>query len=206
MSNDIHDIGSLSYMWLNRPNWAEGMTIDVQASAAITRFGGGVDYLWQENTVAPKRLKFDYSNLTKAAEKELIDFFQARNGQHGCFWTPSWITNFQIIDDLVASDSVIPVRNDSFSKTYSGYERIAIVLASGDIIVREISGATEIDSTQENLTLVSPVDRIINMVDIDLCCLFLLVRFDMDVLSIKHITDSISETEITVYELVREYP
>lgn len=206
MSNDIQGLGTLPNMWLTRPDWSGEMTMNYTPSFNLLQYNGSVSALWVNNYDAPRKMKYKYSHATKTEEKVLLDFFLARLGRHGCFWIPTWTTNFVVLNNIAASDTVLNMQNNAFHKAFKGYERIAFILTSGDIIVREISAAAEVDSTQENITVTTAMDRVILTTEIDMCCLFLLVRFEKDNLQFNHETDSVSEVDFTVYELIGEYP
>lgn len=206
MSDDIQTLGTLNNMWLVEPDWSGEIQSNFIPSYDLIQCAGSVGALWVNDYDAPRRIQYQYRNATKAEEKALLDFFEARLGRHGCFWMPTWMTDFVVINDIATSDTVINVKNNAFSSVCKGYERIAFILTSGDIIVRKISAATYISIDQENITLTTSVDRVIATTDIALCCLFLLVRFEKDNLQISYTTDSVSDVEFNVYELIKEYP
>jgi len=206
MSNDIQTLGTLTNMWLPEPDWSGEIQSNFIPSVDLIQYAGSVGSLWVNSYDAPRCIKYEYRNTTKAEEKALLDFFEARLGRHGCFWIPTWMTDFVVINNIAASDTMINIKNNAFSSVYKGYERIAFILTSGDIVVRKISSVTSVSIDQENITLTTSVDRIILTTDIALCCLFLLVRFDKDNLHFSYTTDSVSDVEFNVYELIKEYP
>lgn len=211
MSHDIQDIEPITAMLLKRPNWVKDPSTNYQSSMMLLQYPGSIGGLWVENIIVPHKLIFSFRNKTKAEEKIALDFFEAQLGRHKNFWMPSWVTEFTVTQDINYRDTVIYVNNDFFLKTYRGHERIAIILNSGDIIVRQIDDVTTYQNIQQQrdeecLTLSSAVGRNIAITDIELCCFFLLVRFDKDVMALDYITDSVSDCTISTYELIREYP
>jgi len=206
MSNDIQSIGSLVNMWLREPNWAEDVTTTYKQSMSLMQYGGSVGSVWVENFESPMRLQYSFRNHDKSDEKEILDFFEGRLGRHGNFWIPTWITNFEVVDNIVASDTIIKIKNDEFNTAYQGYERIAFILTNGDIVVRQITKVEIISDAQENITVSSIINRSIPMTSIALCCLFVLGRYENDSFEFAYTTDSVSDVKVNFYELIREYP
>ena len=205
MADSILDIGSITAMWLWQPNWARYRTSNLQLSKTILAHYGTSYELWVENLKAPRRMEFTFLVNGREDAHEIISFISDRKGRFEKFWIPTWIEQFRIAKDIWSGEAQITVADDSFSAIFSGYERVALILYNGDIIVRRITAVTVVGST-EVISLASPLDRNILMTDINFICLFLLGRFDSDLFVLDYESSLVSQIKFSVYELIREYP
>lgn len=205
MANDILNIGDITTSWLREPDWSKPPKQGGKISAQIARYAGSPDYLITENTEAPRRLMMRFANRTRVQEKQVLDFFMDRSARLKKFWIPTWTDDFKLAANYLAGGSVLLVDKNYFSFASRGYERIMLLLNNGDIIVRKITAALEVpEGTQ--LVLASTIGRNIPISTVSVFCFYLLVRFDMDSMTLRYITDTYSILQAEFQELIREYP
>jgi hypothetical protein len=205
MADSILDINPITSMWLWEPDWSDNVISNARLSKALIQYGGSPGSLWIDNYEVPKCIKMKFVAHNKIDESELLNFFEDRNGRFEKFWIPAWTTHFTLDTTIESSDTGIIVRNDKFASTYRGYERLIIILNNGDILVRKITAVTE-NANTETLTISSALGVQVLATDIAFFGLFLLMRFDSDKIVLEYTTDSVSETTLQFYELIREYP
>jgi hypothetical protein len=205
MADSILDTSPITAMWLWEPDWSDQVVSNARLSKALIQYGGSQAALWSYNYEIPKCIRMKFVAHDKTDESELLNFFEDRNGRFEKFWIPAWTTHFTLDTTIAATDTGIIVRNDQFASTYRGYERLIIILNNGDILVRKITAVTE-NTTTETLTISSAMGVQVLATDIAFFGLFLLVRFDSDKIILEYTTNTVSETTLQFYELIREYP
>lgn len=192
-------------MWLRRPNWAETPKWKIQATSILTQYPGTSMELADKSLPIPKRRTLTYSNFTKELEFEMTSFFYSHFGRKQKFWQPSWDVSFKAYEDIQNGATQIKICTSNFYMVSQGYERFFMLLFNGDMISRQITEVTK-QNEYEVLHLKTEMDRSIALDEIELMCLFLLGRFDMDALIFRHDTDTISSVAWEFIELIREYP
>ena len=207
MADSLLDVSPITATWLKEPDWSENVSSSGVFSKMLIQYGGSVGQLWKENDEIPRRLQMQFSFDDKQEETEFLNFFETQKGRWGKFWVPTWITQFRPVDDIASSQTIIPVYNDKFAGVYRGHERLFIMLHNGDKLVRKIIAAEEsIGGETETITLSSSLGVSADLSNIAIMGLFLLVRFDQDKVDMKYTTNTVSETTLQFYELIREYP
>lgn len=205
MADSILDTSPITAMWLREPDWSDQVFNNARLSKALIQYGGSQAALWIDNYEAPKCIKMKFVSHDKTEESELLNFFEDRNGRFEKFWIPAWTTHFTLNTTIAAVATGIVVRNNKFASAYRGHERLIIILNNGDVLVRKITAVTE-GTTTETLTLSSALGVQVLATDIAFFGLFLLVRFDSDKIILEYTTNTVSETTLQFYELIREYP
>lgn len=206
MADDYGTLGSDIVTWMKAPNWKKQVAQNIPLTRRLTQHVGGIPYIWNPiaQTLTPRRYQFEFLNQTKIEEKEMLDFFMDRLGQVKGFWMPTWITQFTLLEDAASGASTLSVEDTDFN-LLTGEHYLIIFLQSGDVIIRRISSVTKMVD-REILTLDSIINIDIAVSDVLQICLFLYCRLDQDIMTLDYITDAISKTTWTVYELINEYP
>ncbi len=119
---------------------------------------------------------------------------------------PSWISAFTLKAEIPIATNEIKVKHVNFQKVYSGFERIRLLLSNGDTIVRKVVDVIETDPTEEVLTVDTVFDRTVALGTVVLFDMFVLCRSDIDSFRLKHSSSGVSECDVRVMELIREYP
>ena len=205
MTDSLNGMGTFGLFPLEI-NWSRRPRLDLALARILTKHIGTSIDLETFIEDAPERLNFGISILTKSDEYDLIDFFSNRKGQHGKFWIKRPSREFTLKEDaLSGSVSLLVHRNGAYSQ-YQGYERIWIEMNDGDILTRHIQSITDDDlNDRYSLNLATAIDRDLNFDGHIIISRLLLVRFTEDRLFLGFKTDVISEVELTVRELVKEY-
>jgi hypothetical protein len=209
MADSILDIETGASIWTRSPEWSGEVEWSFPLSQIIIGFPGTVQNIFSDAVRVPLSYEFKYINSTKAQEYELIEFFNTMEGRLRRFYAPTWTRLLTLAADATSGGYYIRVNNVFItglinSSTYPQY--IRILMENGDWIVRRIESASIISNTIEQIRLVSPLDRNLSTLSPPvLIDLFLNCRFDIDILEINYITDSVSTVTVRITELVNEY-
>jgi hypothetical protein len=158
-----------------------------------------------DNPIA-KQFSYTFLNKSKAEEYELLKFIDEKKGRWGSFWMPTWVTQFDLLAPIETTGTLIVVLNRKFSSIFRGYERFFILLSNGDMIVRQITKSTVYNTEAEVLTYSTLIPQRILPSQVVLFGLFMFVRFDTDEFTFNYQTDTVSTVNVSVVELVKEYP
>lgn len=205
MADSLNDIGSFSLFPLGL-NWAKRPTVDLALARILLKHIGTSVSLETFTNDVPERITFGVTVTEKSDEYDLIDFFASRKGQHGKFWMRGPSREFTLNEDaLSGSSSILTYRNGAYTQ-YQGYERIYIEMNNGDILTRHIQSITDDDlNDRYSLNLATPIDRDLDVDGHIIIARLFLVRLTEDKLFLGFKTDVVSEVELTVKELVKEY-
>ena len=206
MADDIKSTGAYPF-WLRKPEWSQPQKSWLLSQLLEVSFDKSVTLIGDPYTeYTPHRFKFKFVSSTKEEEFVLLTFFnEVACGKYSKFWIPSWVKQFEMTQVTSAMQSFIDVKNDGFSSSYKGHERIAIVLRNGDLIVRKIQSVTVLSAAEERLFLSNFIGRELSPSDVASICFFCLVRFDQDEIELEYLTELESATELQVVELITEY-
>ena len=205
MTDSLNGMGAFELFPLTI-NWSRRPKLDLALARILTKHIGTSIDLETFIDDAPERLNFGISISKKSDEYDLIDFFSNRKGQHGKFWIKNPAREFTLkANALSGSIALLVYRNGAVSQ-YQGYERIYIVMNDGAILTRHIQSITD-DALNDrySLNLATAIDRDLNVDGHIIISRLLLVRFTEDRLFLNFKTDVVSEIELTVKELVKEY-
>lgn len=131
------------------------------------------------------RFVFDYTFLTRQAQRDFLDFFSDRAGRHEAFWIPSWHRDLYVTDGIENASTELTIVNTEFSTGWNpttendpGYY---IFLRSREygLVTRQVSGVTATTITLSEALTWTDSKAVVGFI--------WLVRFDMDELALKAI-------------------
>ena len=207
MSDDLQDLGAITTLFRERPNWIEPVNTKLVFTKQLLNFPGASQTILGFTSDVPQRLSYNFLAPDKETEFNLITFWRARKARVEAFWAFGHRESFTLSQDALLNDASITVLNNGFLRAYRGYERIYIELKSGDILTRKIVAVAETGGGAELLLQLGTVlDRDIDIIDIRIIARLFFGRFDSDQLEMAGNTNTIDETTLEFFELVKEYP
>lgn len=205
MADSLNGMGSFDLFPLDI-NWARQPKVDLELARILMKHIGTSVALETFTDDVPERLNIGVTISEKSDEYNLIDFFANRKGRHGKFWIKGPSREFTLKENALSGSSAILVYRNGAYTQYQGYERIWIGMNNGDILTRHIQTITDDDlNDRYGLNLATPIDRDVDVDGHFIIARLFLVRLTEDKLFLKFETDSVSEVELTVRELVKEY-
>jgi len=203
MSNSVADLIACgtTEIFLALPDWTTPPTLDlsfgrevIQYDEAVTRFRYLTsDLEWKSGGV--------FSNFFKTEEYYILDFFFRHMGRLKKFWLPVQSQYFKLATNIGNGATVFTLDDDTFQYVYRGYERLYMLLSSGDMITRKISSS----HGSGEYSVATAFDRAINKNNVVLFGKLALVRFDQDEIEMQHDTPEVSTCELSFKELPKEY-
>ena len=144
----------------------------------------------------------------KNDENTLLNFFNSHRGRANAFWFPIPRNYWTLNTDTDPGTPNFLVLDNTDPQWLHGWERMFVLLKNGDYIGRQIASiATPGGSGLPNLmTVVTALDRVVKVQDVETFGRLLLCRFDQDELELKHVTTAQSEVDIAFKEWPKEYP
>jgi hypothetical protein len=183
------------------PNWISQPSAGFDTGREIIQYNHAYASIRSLTLNNFRKIQYTYFLKTKAEEYSLLNFFYTQRGRLKRFWLPVNYQEFLISSPITSGDNHFHIIDSGISLILKGYERLYLVLKTGDQISRKIVSAT--GTTQLNISGI--FDRNISLSDIRTAGLILLVRFDQDEIELRHTTDNLSECQITFKELPDEY-
>lgn len=149
-----------------------------------------------------------FTELERGNIKNLIEFFNTVRGRLKSFW---WIVQqnlFTPASDYLLNQTVLAVEQNLFGENFRGYERIFLLLSSGDLLTFKVAAVISglLPADPIGLQISAPLDRNLDIDEILIFGKLIFCRLDEDELKVKFSTSEIAETEIKLRELVEGYP
>jgi hypothetical protein len=203
MADDLEDLGGFEIFPIE-PNWVSKPKLDLELGKIIVKYIGTSAQLNTFTDDVPEAWKLGF-NPIKSEEYDLIDFFVNRYGRNGGFWLKVPAREFTLYSTALSGSTELRVEKNYAWRNYQDRERIWIDMHTGDIITRKI-----IDTTEETdylaLDLNVSLDRDVTLTNHFKICKLLFCRFDEDMLKFDCESNLMSGTQLSVRELVKEYP
>lgn len=126
-------------------------------------------------------------------------FLQYVRGRQKAFWTPTWKSDFELVEDIAAGATTMKVRNVGMGKYDIKGERQHLVIIQVTSVgykftYRQILDVTPINAASETLTLDEQIFDGIEADSVAMICFMYLGRLDNDLIELKHVTDQIATT------------
>lgn len=187
------------------PDWSKLPARRMIYARHLMGYPGTIHEIGETTTRVPISLDMGVL-MRKAEEFELLDFFCTHHGRHLRCWLKSPVRAFTLKQDMASGSTVLYVERNGAQDWYQGHERIYILMADGELLVRHVQGI--IDDTDNDrliLSLDSPLGRDVTLGNHYIIGRYLLARFDMDRLDLSFITDGVSRAALKFLELTAEY-
>ncbi len=173
-------------------DWGSVPKSEIVITRYLQQFPGTVTLLGELNTYAPISFEVLYVMYTKQTEYTFLEFIHTQLGRNIRFWVPYQKQLFKLYSDAAVGGNTLEMYANNFDLVYQGYERIYIKMVNGDLLTRQISGASSIDDTVMQIILTDVIDRDITTTNYVEMGRFLLVRFSDDNFPLKVETDQVS--------------
>ena len=201
------DLGSVTDKFLLGCDWQSQPTKGVEPFRTVIQAPGTGIKLRNITDDVQHVFSMHFSNMSKTDENDLLSFFAARRGRASAFWLPIPESYWKLNVDTDLATPNFLVLDNSDPQYLQGYERLFMLLRSGDYLCRQVFSVTTPGGPglPNLMTVVTALDRVIKKNDPELFGRMILCRFDQDEIELQHDTPDLSETDIAFRELPKEY-
>lgn len=188
------------------PNWVSDPQTRLDLVRDLVAYRGTSHSLNSIVDDVPITFEARFSVYTLADYNTLLSTFVDARGRCNRFWIKHPYRSFKLKTNAASGAGVIYCYDNGFDQQYQGYERIYILMTTGDVVARHVTAATynEAQSRLE-LSLNTILDRDITTTNHVLIGRYLLARLDSDEMELSVVTDYACETDLAFRELVKEY-
>ena len=206
MADHLTGLGSITPFFPDKYiNWVKPVKGNYEFSRSIDQFPGTVQEIVLNSEERPAKFEAQLTFFDNTELTEILEFFNARQGRLGAFWFKSQVQSFTIAGDITQDDSNIRVVDNKFTKTFRGHERIYIELKDGSLLTYNLASVQ--DSAGEIiLQTETAVNQAVSVQNVKTLSFLFLMRLEADNMQAEHVTDSKGNINITMTEVVKEYP
>lgn len=205
VTNDIADLSRTQLRWMRKPNWARAPQREFDLNRVIHQDGATTVEITSLNDLLPYTLQYRYTNVNKAEERALLNWFEERKSRTQRFWLPSWKELYTLAEDANVYDDHLLIENAGTFDAFQGIERVFILTHDGYLITRHVTSVAVGPNDTEILYLESVLQREVLMSQVAWFGRFILGRFNDDSLNLQYRTAHVSEVTVEFRELIREY-
>ncbi|HCL4240783.1 TPA: hypothetical protein N2C49_000662 [Pseudomonas aeruginosa] len=180
-------------VWDRRPDDTENLTHAAERLRSTLDSGFAQPLITDTAKRAFQVLSQRHLDLGREARALVRSFIYGMCGRQKVVWVPSHMDDLTVVATASAVATTIDIVNigyTRFSNGKPGRRDIRIELWSGTVLMRRITGATELDTQTERLVLDAAVGIELRPDDIARISWMNLMRFESDVQEIEHMTDS----------------
>lgn len=205
MADSLSGIGSLE-IFPFEPDWSTPPASEIIMTRRLQSFPGTVHAIESISSDVPIAVRMGFSVLDRGELHDLTGFMVSRMGRLKRFWVRHPKSAFSLLQTASTGGTTLTVVPNRAARQYQGYERIYVLMDSGDLIVRHATDvAHDAVNGQTVITLDSPLDRDIGLNGYRVIGRLLLVRFDQDKFDFSMSTPTAGGITLKFHELVREY-
>lgn len=180
-------------VWDRRPDDTENLTHAAERLRSTLDSGFAQPLVTDTAKRAFQVLSQRHLDLGREARALVRSFIYGMRGRQRVVWVPSHMDDLTVVATASAVATTIDIVNigyTRFSNGKPGRRDIRIELWSGTVLMRRITGATELDTQTERLVLDAAVGIELRPDDVARISWMNLMRFESDVQEIEHMTDS----------------
>lgn len=205
MADSYLDLGSAPQFPIE-PNWIQLPQTNLEIAHRVISYPGTAHDNFSIGDDVPISFSAKFTLYSHSEFDTFMDFFHARRGRNGRFWIKHPRQHFTLKTNASSGASSMVMQPNKSNLQWQGYERIIIIMNTGDEVTRKVTAATYSTADDDvTLTLNNALDRDITTSNYSLIGRYLLARFDKDVLDMVWLTSQTCEFTLNFYELVREY-
>jgi hypothetical protein len=204
MADSLTKVGSID-RWTIDPDWSGDLSPDYKLSRRLMGYPGTSHVVEPIAPETPMALALTFACATKQREYELITQFVYFMGRLKRFWMKSPHAAFHLKTNAVSGAAGIYCYYNAFEPIFQGYERVYILMADGDLIVRKVTAVSDSVDNYTYLVFDTPIDRDILLTNYLRIGRYLLGRFDSDSLKFTFRSNVVNKAELNFLELVKEY-
>ena len=203
---DLTSAGTTEILWL-KPNWDIHPRRDWDHNDEVYQYGEGITRIYNISDNLAHIYKATWTQMDKAEEYTILDFFVSRKGKYENFWVPHWKNLYKLYSAGTRWSTQLIVYHGFFADTFQGYERIFFELKDGSHITRHVVSVINNGDGTETFNLETMLDRDIELTDVVYFGKIVLNRFDNDELEFKHHTSDFSDCDLmaSFIEVTQEY-
>jgi len=171
-----------------------------------TKVGFGPDIATKQADEAKRKLSFTVDLHGHAEVKEMLDFWESRQGRASSLWVPSYRSSFKSIADIPSGATSFQVKATdlpSLISERSGYGRLAL-LSGGRYHFAEVATVSTVDTETELITITEAVTGDFSAERTTICPL-MASRFGADRLDVEFFHPGEATTAVSFVELPKEY-
>lgn len=180
-------------VWDRRPDDAENLTHAAERLRSTLDSGFAQPLITDTARRAFQVLSQRHLDLGREARALVRSFIYGMRGRQKVVWVPSHMDDLTVVATTSALATILDIMNigyTRFSNGKPGRRDIRIELWNGTVLMRRITGATELDTQTERLVLDAPLGIEVRPGDIARISWMNLMRFESDTQEIEHMTDS----------------
>lgn len=205
MADSLEDLGGIDMLNFE-PNWAGKAKASLDLARKLLNYAGSSSLMIGFSDDVPEVWQLTYQ-MTKAEEYSFIDYFTTKMGKLESFWFKAPVSEFTLKSTALSGSTELVCYRNYAHRQLQGYERVYVVMHSGDILTRKLTdGVDDEDNNEISLQLATSTDRDITVANHYMIGKLLLVRFDIDTLMLDYEANAWPKIKITVRELPLEYP
>lgn len=180
-------------VWDRRPDDTENLTHAAERLRSMLDSGFAQPLVTDTAKRAFQVLSQRHLDLGREARALVRSFIYGMCGRQKVVWVPSHMDDLTVVATASAVATTIDIVNIGYTRFSSGKpgrRDIRIELWNGTVLMRRITGATELDTQTERLVLDAALGIELRPDDIARISWMNLMRFESDVQEIEHMTDS----------------
>lgn len=206
MADDIQGLDTSPLLRLDI-DYSDELSGKMEMFRDVVQFPGTNQRLILYSENYPRTYEIGFLFVDKEEKYNFLQFWDSVRGEFAKFWFITEEIAFELVSVVGSLDTVFIVNANNFHEIFKGNERICIRLRSGDIVIRQIIDVSY-DDINEQYTLQTGVtfDRVIEIVDVVGIYFVVPVRFDNEVAKITNQSKVASQCQVTIRELLLEYP
>jgi len=188
------------------PNWANDPSRGLAHPNEVLRFMGGMGYPWDTQDQTKHEFGHEYLLADRQEISEMRTFFDGKFGMWGHFWVPTWTADLAVTAAIGAADASLTIEDIGYAtywlpNTVTG-RYIVIVFPDGTQVCRKILAAP----LSTTVTLDAAVGKACAAADLEslLVSFLLFVRFNIDEISIEHLSASMATVRLFFREVPEE--
>jgi len=178
------------------PNWIAEPSVELQRKLAEIDNLTGVRYFDDESGLPSPVQRMHWTLSSRSEIESVRQLLYALRGRQGAVWVPTWTNDLAVVATIDMSATAIDVDYCAYTKQYAvatGRRDIRIALASGAVLYRRITAASELSAATERLTIDTALGVTVQPSDIVTVSFISLMRLEADDIDIAYWTGSIAE-------------
>lgn len=173
--------------------WNDGVTLNVSRNLAQFDPKFIAPVYRDLNRHSRRTRSHQFIAATPAEVTALLEFLAARRGRYHPFWIPTNQNDFELLQDVGATETNILVKNrlHSMALGQPGANFICIKSTDGSRFFRRITGIAVLSNEQELVTIDAPLNTAIANTNVEIVSYLHFVRLASDGIELQYKTDSV---------------
>lgn len=180
-----------------KPDWSEDPSLIYGRKLNVMDSGSGRVLVEDQAQMPLTTQRMRYTMISRADVDAWKQRIYALRGKLGGIWVPTWASDLTVaanIGDSVTNIDIDWIGYGRYYGTDPNRRDIRIEIADGTIFYRRITGAAELSSTVERLSIDSALGVAVAAADVRLVSFMAMSRSDSDTAEIAWFTGEVAET------------